>query len=55
MDRVIRNCVCDGGVGELSRYLAWWCPWYTRAIHVSGQAGIGMRWRATIYPYEGET
>lgn len=55
MDMIIRYCICDGGVGELGRYLARRCPWYARAIHISGQAGISMGWWATIYPYEGET
>lgn len=55
MDMIIRNCICNRGVGELSRYLARWCPWYARAIHVSGQGGIRMRWGATVYPHEGET
>lgn len=55
MDMIVRNCISHRGVGELSRYLARWCPWYARAIHIGGQAGIGMRWRAAIYPNESET
>lgn len=55
MDMIIRNCVCDGGVGKLSRDLARRCPRYPRAVHLSGQAGIRMRWGAAIYPHEGKT